>query len=94
MWNVCGILKCENTSICEKVAKCEKNINAKCENLRQALKKNDSKCEKIRLSKCINILTLNVLKSTLYVQTLFSTPVKYFYPGGDISTPVEIFSQG
>ena len=29
---MCGTLKCENAAICEKVAKCEKKINAKCEN--------------------------------------------------------------
>ena len=28
----CGTLKCENAAICEKVAKCEKKFNAKCEN--------------------------------------------------------------
>ena len=28
----CGTLKCENASIYEKAAKCEKNINAKCDN--------------------------------------------------------------
>ena len=26
MCDVCGTLKCENAAICEKVAKCEKNI--------------------------------------------------------------------
>ena len=42
---VCGTLKCENASICEKVAKCEQistlnvKIDAICE-------KNDAKCEK------------------------------------------------
>ena len=41
-----GTLKCENTAICKKVAKCEKkNVNAKCENWRY-LWKNYAKCEK------------------------------------------------
>ena len=48
----CGTLKCENSDICEKRAKCEKHstlnvkIDAICE-------KNNAKCEKMRLSKCI-----------------------------------------
>ena len=36
---VCGTLKCENAAICEKVAKCEKNVNAKCEKLTLYVKK-------------------------------------------------------
>ena len=54
---VCGTLKCENAAICEKVAKCEKNSTL-----------NVKKLGSLNVS---NISTLNVLKSTLYVQTLF-----------------------
>ena len=50
--HVCGTLKCENAAICEKVAKCEKQINAKYENWRY-MWKNNAKCEKMRLSKCV-----------------------------------------
>ena len=66
---VCGTLKCENAPICEKVAKCEKistlsvKIDAICE-----MTLNVNKLGSINVW---NILTLNVLKSTLYVQTLF-----------------------
>ena len=68
--HVCGTLKCENAAICEKVAKCEKNstlnvkIDAICEKITLNVKKGGS----LNVS---NISTLNVLKSTLYVQTLF-----------------------
>ena len=66
----CGTLKCENASICEKAAKCEKKINAKIN------VKIDAICETFTLNVkklliVYNILTLNVLKSTLYMQTLF-----------------------
>ena len=70
MGSVCGTLKCENYSICERVAKCEKisTLNVKidtiCEKLTLCVKKLGS----LNVS---NILTLNVLKPTLYVQTLF-----------------------
>ena len=47
---VCGTLKCENASIFENAAKCEKisTLNVKID----AICENNSKCEKIRLSKC------------------------------------------
>ena len=63
--HACGTLKCENASICEKVAPCEKvstlnvTIDAICEQ--------NSKCEKIGSLNASNMLTLNVFKSTLYV---------------------------
>ena len=66
----CGTLKCENAAICEKVAKCEKTINAKCENLRYMWKitLNVKKWGSLNVS---NISTLNVLKSTLFVKIKF-----------------------
>ena len=67
----CGTLKCENAAICEKVAKCGKKINAKCENGRY-MWKNNAKCEKIRLSKCVEYFDSKCVKTdAIYVQTLF-----------------------
>ena len=48
----CGTLKYENTSTCEKVAICEKNIDAKCKYLRY-----NSICETITL----NVKTIDSL---------------------------------
>ena len=66
----CGTLKCENAAICEKVAKCEKNstLNVKIDAICEKTMLNVKKLGSLNVS---NILTLNVLKSTLYVQTLF-----------------------
>ena len=61
--------ECENASICEKVAKCEKMstlnvaIDARCENI--TLNVNNLGSLNVQ-----NILTLNVFKSTQEVQTL------------------------
>ena len=66
----CGTLKCENAAICEKVAKCEKNstLNVKFDAICEKITLNVKKWGSLNVS---NISTLNVLKSTLYVQTLF-----------------------
>ena len=66
----CGTLKCENAAICEKVAKCEKNstLNVKIDAICEKITLNVKKLGSLNVS---NISTLNVLKSTLYVQTLF-----------------------
>ena len=50
----CGTLKCENASICEKVAKCEKisTLNVKI----------DAICEKMRLSKCVKYFDSKCVK--------------------------------
>ena len=68
--DVCGTLKCENAAICEKVAKCEKNstLNVKIDAICEKITLNVKKLGSLNVS---NISTLNVLKSTLYVQTLF-----------------------
>ena len=68
--NDCGTLKCENVAICEKVAKCEKNstLNVKIDAICEKTTLNVKKLGSLNVS---NISTLNVLKSTLYVQTLF-----------------------
>ena len=70
IWRLVSLQKCENAAICEKVAKCEKNSTLDV--------KIDAICEKIALNvkkwgslNVSSISTLNVLKSTLYVQTLF-----------------------
>ena len=62
--------KCENAAICEKVAKCEKNstLNVKIDAICEKITLNVKKWGSLNVS---NISTLNVLKSTLYVQTLF-----------------------
>ena len=67
---VCGTLKCENAAICEKVAKCEKysTLNVKIDAICEKITLNVKKLGSLNVS---NISTLNVLKSTLYVQTLF-----------------------
>ena len=67
---MCGTLKCENAAICEKVAKCEKNatLNVKIDTICEKTTLNVKKLGSLNVS---NISTLNVLKSTLYVQTLF-----------------------
>ena len=66
----CGTLKCENAAICEKVAKCEKisTLNVKIDAICEKITLNVTKLGSLNVS---NFLTLNVLKSTLYVQTLF-----------------------
>ena len=66
----CGTLKCENAAICEKVAKCEKysTLNVKIYAICEKITLNVKKWGSLNVS---NISTLNVLKSTLYVQTLF-----------------------
>ena len=66
----CGTLKCENAAICEKVVKCEKNLtlNVKIDAICEKITLNVKKLGSLNVS---NISTLNVLKSTLYVQTLF-----------------------
>ena len=68
--DMCGTLKCENAAICEKVAKCEKNstLNVKIDAICEKITLNVKKWGSLNVS---NISTLNVLKSTLYVQTLF-----------------------
>ena len=68
--DVCGTLKCENAAICEKVAKCEKysTLNVKIDAICAKITLNVKKWGSLNVS---NISTLNVLKSTLYVQTLF-----------------------
>ena len=70
MADVCGTLKCENAAICEKVAKCEKysTLNVKIDAICEKITLNVKKWGSLNVS---NISTLNVLKSTLYVQTLF-----------------------
>ena len=67
---VCGTLKCENAAICEKVAKCEtkSTLNVKIDAICEKITLNVKKLGSLNVS---NISTLNVLKSTLYVQTLF-----------------------
>ena len=67
---VCGTLKCGNAAICEKVAKCEKKstLNVKIDAICEKITLNVKKWGSLNVS---NISTLNVLKSTLYVQTLF-----------------------
>ena len=67
---VCGTLKCENAAICEKVAKCEKysTLNVKIDAICEKITLNVKKLGSLNVS---NISTLNVLKLTLYVQTLF-----------------------
>ena len=66
---VCGTLKCENAAICEKVAKCEKmsTLNVKIDAICAKITLNVNKWGSLNVT---NIFTLNVLKSTLYVQTL------------------------
>ena len=66
----CGTLKCENAAIGEKVAKCEKKstLNVKIDAICEKITLNVKKWGSLNVS---NISTLNVLKSTLYVQTLF-----------------------
>ena len=65
-----GTLKCENAAICEKVATCEKNstLNVKIDAICEKTTLNVKKLGSLNVS---NISTLNVFKSTLYVQTLF-----------------------
>ena len=60
----------ENAAICEKVAKCEKysTLNVKIDAICEQITLNVKKLASLNVS---NISTLNVLKSTLYVQTLF-----------------------
>ena len=67
---LCGTLKCENAAICEKVAKCEQfsTLNVKIDAICEKITLNVKKLGSLNVS---NISTLNVLKSTLYVQTLF-----------------------
>ena len=62
--------QCENAAICEKVAKCEKNstLNVKIDAMCEKITLNVKKWGSLNVS---NISTLNVLKSTLYVHTLF-----------------------
>ena len=66
----CGTLKSENAAICEKVAKCENysTLNVKLDAICEKITLNVKKLGSLNVS---NISTLNVLKSTLYVQTLF-----------------------
>ena len=65
-----GMFTFENAAICEKVAKCEKNstLNVKIDAICEKITLNVKKWGSLHVS---NISTLNVLKSTLYVQTLF-----------------------
>ena len=58
---VCGTLKCENGSICEKAAKYENmsTLNVKIDAIRE---KCYSKCEKVRLSKCIKYFDSKCIK--------------------------------
>ena len=67
--HICGTLKCENAAICEKVAKCEKNstLNVKIDAICEKITLNVKKWGSLNVS---NISTQNVLKWTLYVQTL------------------------
>ena len=64
---MCGTLKCENATICEKVAKCEKNstLNVKI----------DAICEKMRLSKCVKYFDSKCVKIDVicanFILTLF-----------------------
>ena len=70
MGPACGTLKCENAAICEKVAKCEKysTLNVKIDAICEKIMLNVKKWGSLNVS---YISTLNVVKSTLYVQTLF-----------------------